>query len=149
MCLCDRLTDGVSNCETHPHGRRDASGVGLAVAESEGAVVPGNGRMKLQLMLLFLERQTSRRKCDNRPFFTVHMCERRVCYSTDGRRGAAREEWDTRFWDTRCDKWGHFKTCRALSLTPQTKTEADLNGLYIGCGRSLCVVARCFGSVLV
>lgn len=41
--------------ETHPHGWRDAPGARLAVTGPEGAVVPGNRRVELQLMPLFLE----------------------------------------------------------------------------------------------
>lgn len=47
--------------KTHPHGWRDAPGAGLAVAEPEGAVVPGNRRVELQLMPLFLEGRRTRK----------------------------------------------------------------------------------------
>lgn len=42
------------NRPTHPHGWRDAPRAGLAVTKPEGAVVPGNRRVELQLMPLFL-----------------------------------------------------------------------------------------------
>lgn len=40
---------------THPHGWRDAPRAGLAVTRPEGAIVPGNRRVELQLMPLLLE----------------------------------------------------------------------------------------------
>lgn len=43
------------NRQTHPHGWRGAPRAGLAVTKPEGAVVPRNGRVELQLMPLFLE----------------------------------------------------------------------------------------------
>lgn len=41
--------------QTHPHGWRNAPRAGLAVTGPEGAVVPRNGRVELQLMPLFLK----------------------------------------------------------------------------------------------
>ena len=49
------------NRQTHPHGWRDAPGAGLAVTKPEGAVVPGNRRVELQLMPLFLEGRRMRK----------------------------------------------------------------------------------------
>lgn len=49
------------NRQTHPHSWRDAPGAGLAVTEPEGAVVPGNRRVELQLMPLFLEGRRMRK----------------------------------------------------------------------------------------
>ncbi|TNN69354.1 hypothetical protein EYF80_020355 [Liparis tanakae] len=49
------------NTCTHPHGRRDAPGVGFAVTGTEGAVVPANGRVELQLMPLSLEGRRTRK----------------------------------------------------------------------------------------
>lgn len=47
--------------QTHPHGWRDAPGAGLAVTMPEGAVVPGNRRVELQLMPLFLQGRRMRK----------------------------------------------------------------------------------------
>lgn len=49
------------NRPTHPHGWRDAPRAGLAVTKPEGAVVPGNRRVELQLMPLFLGGRRIRR----------------------------------------------------------------------------------------
>lgn len=49
------------NRQTHPHGWRDAPRAGLAVTKPEGAVVPGNRRVELQLMPLFLEGRRTRK----------------------------------------------------------------------------------------
>lgn len=43
------------NRQTHPHGRRGAPRAGLVVSKPEGAIVPRNRRVELQLMPLFLE----------------------------------------------------------------------------------------------
>lgn len=51
----------MANTQTHPHGWRDAPGAGLAVTKPEGAVVPGNRRVELQLMPLFLEGRRMRK----------------------------------------------------------------------------------------
>lgn len=40
---------------THPHGWRDAAGAGLAVSGPEGAIVPADGRVELQLMPFLLQ----------------------------------------------------------------------------------------------
>lgn len=40
---------------THPHCWRDAPGAGLAVARPEGAIVPTDGRVELQLMPFLLQ----------------------------------------------------------------------------------------------
>lgn len=54
---------------THPHGRRDAPGAGLAVARPEGAIVPADGRVELQLMPLLLQgrKEGGQRKEAQRP----------------------------------------------------------------------------------
>lgn len=57
LCACE------TNRRTHPHGWRDAPGAGLAVTEPEGAAVPGDGRVELQLMPLFLEGRRTRKDC--------------------------------------------------------------------------------------
>lgn len=49
------------NGQTHPHGWRDAPGAGLAVTEPEGAAVPGDRRVELQLMPLLLEGRRTRK----------------------------------------------------------------------------------------
>lgn len=45
------------NTCTHPHGWRDARGAG-----PEGAVVPGDGRLELQLVPLLLEERRTRKE---------------------------------------------------------------------------------------
>jgi len=59
--LLDPFDEHIMNTCTQPHGRRDAPGVGFGVTETEGAVVPGNGRVELQLMPLFLEGRRTRK----------------------------------------------------------------------------------------
>lgn len=49
------------NKQTHPHGWRGAPRAGLAVSRPEGAIVPRNRRVELQLMPLFLEGRRIRR----------------------------------------------------------------------------------------
>lgn len=65
----DELLDAPQQSwRTHPHGWRNAPKAGLAVMRPEGAVVPGNRRVKLQLMPLFLERRRMREGFHS-PFF--------------------------------------------------------------------------------
>lgn len=64
--------------QTHPHGWRDAPGPGLAVTEPEGAVVPGNRRVDLQLMPLFLEGRRTR-KDFSLALFTVGVVVPELC----------------------------------------------------------------------
>ena len=56
-----RFDEYIMNRQTHPHGWRDAPGAGLAVTKPEGAVVPGNRRVELQLMPLLLEGRRMRK----------------------------------------------------------------------------------------
>lgn len=49
------------NTQTYHRGWRDAPGAGLAVTEPEATVVPGNRRVELQLMPLFLEARRTRK----------------------------------------------------------------------------------------
>lgn len=58
------LCGHASNCQTHPHGWRDAAGARLAVTGPESAVVPGDGRVELQLMPLFLWGRRTRKDFD-------------------------------------------------------------------------------------